>query len=272
MPKHAVLILAHNDVSHVFKFAELNPSANFYIHIDSKAGPIRYKNYPKNVYFLPDYLRHSVVWAGFSMVEASNSLFTYALQNQENSFFHLISGSDVILQNIDNFQIDENIIYMDCLESYNHRYRIRFNTIHANKSYQRKLTGKALTLCYRILDKVMPTKIKPYYGSQWFSIHRNYLEIIIDSITPEVNEFFRKKLCPDEHYYQYLVFESNLSSYLSNDGNKRFIIFDKKFNNGNNPIFLDIDQLMNIDKNKYWFARKAKAATIDSYLKAVGQQ
>lgn len=270
MNKHAVLILAHEKIDHIFEYANLLPKSNFYIHMDLKSGPIYYENYPHNVYFLPDSLRYSINWAGYSMVEASNSLFSYALQNKENTYFHLMSGNDLILKNIDTLKFDENKIYMDCIESYEHRYRIRFNTLHANKPYQRKILGKALTYLYKLMDKAIPTDIRPYYGSQWFSIHRNHLQVIMNSITPEIDNFFKKKLCPDEHYYQYLVYKNNLYPLLSTTGNKRFIVFDKEFNNGNNPIFLDIEQLKSIDSNKYWFARKVKTNTINSYLKTVG--
>lgn len=267
MDKHAVLILAHNDISHIFKYADLNPSANFYIHMDSKTGPIKYNKYPKNVYFLPDYLRHSIIWAGFSMVEASNDLFKYALENKENTFFHLISGTDVILQKLNDIEFNNNTIYMDFVNTPQQRYRVRFNTPHADTLYQRSALGKALTLAYKFIDKIVPTTMQCFFGSQWFSIHRKHLETIMMSAdNAEVNAYFRKKLCPDEHYYQYLIHLNKLEPHLSNEGNKRYIIFDKDYNNSNNPIFLDLAQVSTIDKKKYWFARKVEPSVINSFL------
>lgn len=271
MPKHAILILSHSDISHIYTYANIFPDYNFYIHQDIKFPinlPISRKI--NNVFIIPKEKSVSVSWGGFSMIEATNSLLEYAFENKDNTFFHLISGNDLIIQPLEKLSFDKDCIYMDCIESSRHRYRVRFNTLHANKVYQRSLIGKSLTLTYKLLDKLLPTNVKAYYGSQWFSINRQHLKVILNSIDYETNEIFRKKLCPDEHYYQYLVYKNDLQSHLSQTGNRRFIIFDKDYNNGNNPVFLDINDIKNIDKNKYWFARKVTPNTINSYLKLEG--
>ncbi|EGK13940.1 beta-1,6-N-acetylglucosaminyltransferase [Psychrobacter sanguinis] len=271
MQKHALLILSHSNIDHVYEYAKVFPQYNFYIHQDIKF-PI---NLPipesiNNIFIIPKENSVSVSWGGFSMIQATNSLFEYAFQNKDNIFFHLISGNDLILQPLERLSFDENSIYMECIESYKHRYRVRFNTPHADTSYQRSIIGKSITLGFKILDRIIPTKEKCLFGSQWFSIHRKHLEIILKSIDGRFNDSFQKKLCPDEHYYQYLVYKNNLQAHLSKTGNRRFIIFDKDYNNGNNPIFLDIDDINNIDRNKYWFARKVAPITINNYLKLVG--
>jgi len=267
MLKHAILILSHSDISHICGYAEFYPQYNFYIHQDIKfpiSTPI-----PKelnNVFVLPKEISFSVTWAGFSMVEASNALFIYALQNKDNVFFHLISGNDLILQPLEKLNFDENTIYMDCTESPKHRYRVRFDTLHADTSYQRSIIGKSMTLGFKILDRITPSKKKCLFGSQWFSINRKHLEILIESIDKKFNDFFKKKLCPDEHYYQYLVYKNGFESHLYKDGNRRFIVFDKNYNNGNNPLFLSLEDINSINKDTYWFARKVKHDVIYSYF------
>lgn len=268
MSKHAVLILSHSDISHIYDYAELFPQYNFYIHQDLKfpLHESKVKSSINNVFILPSEISVSVTWAGFSMVEASNALFNYALQNQENTFFHLISGSDLILQPLEKLSFDEDKIYMDCIESPRHRYRVRFDTPHADTPYQRTILGKSFTFGFKIIDKVLPTKERCLFGSQWFSISRKHLEIIMSSIDNEINTFFKKKLCPDEHYYQYLVHKNNLANNLSSEGNRRYIIFDKSYNNGNNPLSLNLSQVESIDKKRYWFTRKVEPQVINLYL------
>lgn len=267
MKKHAILILSHSDISHIYEYARIFPNYNFYIHQDLKyptAESINKDIY--NISILPKEKSFSVTWAGFSMIEATNALFLYALKNIENSHFHLISGNDLIIKNIESFDIEGNKIYMQCEYSKEHRYRTRFNTPHANTNYLRTRVGKALTLALKVADKVLPSKQVSLYGSQWFSISRLHLKILLDSIDDEFNKNFKKKLCPDEHYYQHLVYKSGLQRYLSKEGNRRYIVFDKNINNGNNPLFLDLNTLINIDNNKYWFARKVKPDVIRSYI------
>lgn len=271
MSKHAILILSHSDISHIYTYANIFPEYNFYIHQDIKfpiTNIIPSEN--NNLFLLPKELSYSVNWGSFSQIEATNSLLRYALKNDDNEFFHLISGSDLVLGNIKELLFNKDIIYMECFDSIDHRYRVRLFAPHANTKHQRMLHGKIYTKFLKVVDRLIPSSEKYYFGSSWFSISRSYLKIIMNSIDSEFNIFFRKKLCPDEHYYQYLVYKNNLQSHLSKTGNRRFIIFDKNYNNGNNPVFLNINDINNIDKNKYWFARKVTPETINSYLKIAG--
>lgn len=269
MEKHAILILSHSDISHIYKYASIYPNYNFYIHQDIKFPIVQpTSKLIDNIHILPKKDSFSIMWAGFSMIEASNSLFLYALENKENSYFHLISGSDLILQDIDNTAFESDKIYMQYSYSKNHRYRTRFNAPHANTHYLRTIPGKSLTFALKVLDKLVPTNKSSLFGSQWFSINRHHLEIIMNSVDNDVNNFFRKKLCPDEHYYQYLIHKNKLQKYISNEGNRRYIVFDKSFNNGNNPIPLNASILDSIDKSKYWFARKADQSLIKSYIES----
>lgn len=271
MEKHAILILSHSNISHIYDYANAFPNYNFYIHQDIKFPITNFvPNKNNNLYLLPKDLSYSVNWGSFSQVKATNSLLRYALENDDNEFFHLISGSDLILGNIKELLFDKNIIYMECFDSIDHRYRVRFFAPHSDTKHQRMLHGKIYTKFLKVADRLIPSSKKYYFGSSWFSISRNYLKIIMASIDSEFNDLFRKRLCPDEHYYQYLIYKNNLQSHLSRTGNRRFIVFDKDYNNGNNPIFLDMNAINSIDKNKYWFARKVTPDTISSYLNLVG--
>ncbi|MDT7995797.1 conjugal transfer protein, partial [Acinetobacter baumannii] len=111
---------------------------------------------------------------------------------------------------------------------------------------------------FNITDK------KYYIGSQWFSIKRKQLCILIDSITQEDIDFFVKKLCPDEHFFQYLIEKNGLIGNLSED-NRRFLFFDKKYQNGSSPIFLSLEQLLEAKKKGFWFARKVDQKVMNKF-------
>ena len=256
--KITYMILTHKNIDHIYKLASEMPASNFYIHIDLKADITQIRkglHNIENIFFVEN--RVDIKWAGFSMIQATLNLMNYALQHDtQNEYFHLISGDDVILKKEQVW--DDSTIYMECRESVEHRYRMRFNAPHADTQYQRSIFGKFLTQGYKFLDKLFSSTEKFYFGSQWFSIRRAQLQKILDSISVEDIEFFRKKLCPDEHFFQYLVIKNSLLANISSLGNKRFIIFDENYQRGSSPIFLTTKHLLKAKSEQYWFARKVE--------------
>lgn len=263
--KNCFLVLAHKRVDYICFLAKKYNEANFYIHLDRKVDINKIKNIffdVHNVYFISN--RVDINWAGFSMVEATLNLLRFALSHDKsNQCFHLISGDDIFL----NMPVswEEGVIYMECKESLEHRYRVRFNTPHADTRYMRSFFGKILTQFYKLLDAIIPTQEKFYFGSQWFSIHRTELEILIQSITQKDIDFFKNKLCPDEHFFQYLVVKNKMLNKVSIEGNKRYIFFDKKYQRGSSPIFLNLEQLEYARDKQNWFARKVEAEVMSEF-------
>lgn len=253
--KVAVLILAHKPIKYFEILAKENKNINFFVHMDKKTV---FENPGiNNLVFLDDGLREDVKWGGFSMIQATTNLISFALEHdKKNEYFHLISGDDVFLNK--NLSWEGSDIFIECRESIEHRYRMRFDTPHADTKYQRTLLGKALTQFYKKTDKIFPTREKFYFGSQWFSIRRNELEILMNSIEESDLNFFRKKLCPDEHFFQYLIVKNQMLDKVSVYGNKRYIKFDPNFQRGSSPVFLNSEQLAYAQKQNYWFARKVE--------------
>ena len=265
MKKQCFLILIHKEIDEYRSFFLENKDKNFYIHVDLKSDFFRISQGFKdvnNIFFIDN--RIDIKWAGFSMVQATINLIDFALNHdKENEYFHLVSGDDVVLAKSTMWEDDS--IYMECRVSTAHQYRMRFNTPHADTLYQRTFVGKALTQFYKTLAKLLPTHEKYYFGSQWFSIRRQQLLQMMSSITREDIEFFRKKLCPDEHFFQYLIIKNMLLNQISTSGNKRFIIFDQFYQRGSSPIFLDLDQLIEAKSKNYWFARKVERNTMSKF-------
>ena len=257
------LILTHKNIDHIYELASKMLNVNFYIHLDQKSDiELIKKASIHNVHFVEE--RVDIKWAGFSMVQATINLISYALaHDKDTEYFHLISGDDVLLHKIPSWNNSD--IFIECRESKEHQYRMRFDTPHADTKYQRKLLGKALTQFYKKIDKILPTQEKFYFGSQWFSIRRKELEILMNSITESDLNFFRKKLCPDEHFFQFLIIKNKMLDKVSVYGNKRFIKFDPNFQRGSSPICLNTDQLSNAQKQNYWFARKVEPQEMQKF-------
>ncbi|MDU4394968.1 MAG: beta-1,6-N-acetylglucosaminyltransferase [Acinetobacter ursingii] len=263
--KICILILTHKSLKSNITLFNNYTHVNFYIHVDLKLNFMEIYEEIKdleNVFLVYD--RVDVKWGGFSMVQATLNLINYALQHDiENEYFHLISGDDVVLN--DSLTWSDNQIFIECYHSLSHRYRMRFNTPHADTKYQRFFWGKLLTQCFKFLDRIIPTDEFFYFGSQWFSIRRSELEVILHSIADADINFFKKKLCPDEHFFQYLIKKNDLISKVSSEGNKRFIVFDNNFQRGSSPIFLNNEQLNQAKKHGYWFARKVEQGIMKKF-------
>ncbi|MDI9692127.1 beta-1,6-N-acetylglucosaminyltransferase [Acinetobacter baumannii] len=259
-----ILMLLHKPLGeNLYLFDKFN-SANFYIHVDTKSNfQSIYEPCEKfkNVFFLDN--RIDIKWGGFSMVQATLNLINFALQHDlENECFHLISGDDVVLSDELHWVSDK--IYMDFRAAEENRYRMRFNNIFADTIYQRGKLNKILIQVVKFFDRFNITDKKYYIGSQWFSIKRKQLCMLMDSITQEDINFFVKKLCPDEHFFQYLVEKNGLIGNLSED-NRRFLFFDKKYQNGSSPIFLSLEQLLESQKKGFWFARKVDQKVMNKF-------
>ena len=262
MKKHALLIQAHQDISYFIKLAKIQPNVNFYVHMDAKS-----RDFPKtdlanlaNVVLLSD--RVSVRWGGFSQIEATLKLFETAFAHEDNAYFHLVSGEDVVLQP---FEVIEKQwqqrfgfqAMMTCEIAPQYAYRFIMDSPHADSDWQRQLTGKIITKLQQGVAKIKPYHSPIYFGSQWFSVTRADWEKIVP-FTDEYSDFFRHKLVPDEHFFQTLIAEKLTNQIRLSNDNRRQIIFDKNVNNGNSPIYLDLLKLERAKFDGYWFARKVK--------------
>lgn len=259
--KHAILVLAHKPTEYIYTLAKQQPEVNFYIHFDKKSQGLPLETKLSNINILDD--RVSVYWAGFSQVEATLRLMKYAYQNEENYYFHLISGEDVLLIDFEKMEkewetIYNNNILIKCYESKRHRYRVRFDTPHADTKWQRSFLGKVLTKLTQLIDFVIPTKMPCLFGSQWFSVQRHHLVYLLN-LSEDYVSFFQKKLCPDEHFFQKIT-NDKCQEAIIND-NKRFIIFGR-----NHPYYLNKKQLLEAQENHFWFARKVEQAVALDFL------
>ena len=262
MKKHALLIQAHQDISYFIKLAKIQPNVNFYVHMDAKSDyfPDAETAQLANVVLLSD--RISVRWGGFSQIEATLKLFETAFANEDNAYFHLLSGEDVVLQP---FEVIEKQwqqrfdfqAMMTCERAPQYAYRFIMDSPHADSNWQRQLTGKIITKLQQGVAKVKPYHSPIYFGSQWFSVTREDWEKIVP-FTDEYSDFFRHKLVPDEHFFQTLIAEKLTNQIRLSNDNRRQIIFDKNVNNGNSPIYLDLLKLERAKFDGYWFARKVK--------------
>lgn len=268
--KTAVLIQAHKPIKYFYNLAKINPSVNFYVHIDKKSNFDFFADILPNVFYIED--RVDVKWGGFSQVLATISLFREALKNIENQIFHLVSGDCIFLTGFDKIaseiDMDSPSLFINFKFSRVHRHRTRFFAVHSDTYWQRKIMGKCLTKLNKLLDyfpifSFEKNQLLSVYGSQWFSGNRLAIEQLIQSISYQDIEFFRKKLCPDEHFFQYVLQKNGLVKMIASDNRRYIEISDFQ----NHPSYLDDVLLSKLLNGQYWIARKVKE---DTALKILG--
>lgn len=268
--KHALLVQAHKNIGYFINLANITPTINIYIHFDKKSDEyerLKKQRLPNNVYLIDN--RVAVNWGGFSQIQATLQLFAMAFDHLENQFFHLLSGEDAVLQDFSkieqSWQQDFNFAMMlSCEIKPKYAYRVAFDTVHADTDWQRQFWGKVFTKYYQLFAKIKPYQQPIYFGSQWFSVTRQDWQQILPFLDG-YQQFFSKKLVPDEHFFQTIVKEKTNMNVANN--NKRLIIFDKNVNRGNSPIYLSLQQLQQAKIDNFWFARKVSADVAHAWLK-----
>ncbi|WP_241570103.1 beta-1,6-N-acetylglucosaminyltransferase [Rosenbergiella collisarenosi] len=264
----AVLIQAHNNLSYILFLAEKFLGINFYVHIDSKNIEdnikLRECNY-SNIQFISN--PKSVYWGGYSQVKATLKLLTLAYENPENEFFHLMSGECIPLK--DFYEIEKEWhaskekVYMEILDRPEVYWRLNVKVPYVDSNFMRKIPGKVCNRFFMMLGKLYKNTAIPKenycYGSQWFSIRREVVTLILEENGIGFFKNFKFISCSDEHAFQILL-KSNGFECINN---KRFI----KFITGkSSPEYLNKDDLMLAKKNNYWFARKVKYEVSKEYL------
>ena len=180
----AFLILCHRPPLYWLRLAERHPEIRLLLHYDAKADIGALPPLPPNARLLPQ--RVNIRWAGFSMVEATLHLMRAALADADIRFVHLVSGNCMLLNTPEQIECEfaalpRGSLLLECHAEPRLRYRVRFNTPHADTAWQRRLPGKLLTKAFQAADKILPAAQTAYAGSQWFSADRAALAALLNA-------------------------------------------------------------------------------------------
>ncbi|WP_338432596.1 beta-1,6-N-acetylglucosaminyltransferase [Limosilactobacillus fermentum] len=283
--KHAFLIMVHNNSLTLYKCIQQIDSefADIFIHVDLKCKNFNYERLKavvkhSNLYFTTE--RVKVYWGSFSQIECEMLLLKYARRKGDYSYFHLISGQDLLLKPI-------NIIYKECEESNSSiflDYRpILLNTNESNDRYLSKgfyyrvslkhyfvnqLSSRSLfvrQLCcvqnkiteifeQRVLHQniIQKYNLKPKGGANWFSLPLEVVDFILKREN-QISKIFKRGRFVDEHFIQMIIgtdgrFDNSIVP------NKRMVSFDS--NNTGHPKIWTIDDYDKLVNSNCFFARK----------------
>lgn len=268
----AILITAYKNIDHLIEIIRFfHDGFSVYIHIDKKStltkDQIKLLDSYKNVSYVSQ--KYEINWGGFNHLRAILDLSEKALEEKENTYFHLITGHDYPIKSITDFKQFENTrkIFMeyhpmpynawedgglDRLEQYNF-----YDFIDGREGI-----GESIIKKFGKLQKAVGFKRKFYKnfpslygGSTYWSMSREALKYVFEYLhnNPQFLNRFKYTFCSEEIFFQTILLNSEFKENIVNN-NKRFIVWEKR--NGNYPANLDLSDFENIEASDALFARK----------------
>ncbi|GAA3641117.1 beta-1,6-N-acetylglucosaminyltransferase [Flavivirga jejuensis] len=292
--KQAILITAYKNFDHLIDIVTFfDNDFELFIHIDKKIKVEKriidkIKNID-NVKFLSR--EYSINWGGLNHLKAYLLLAKAALKNQENKYFHLISGQDFpvkdlsyfknilnapkLYDHLEFFEIPSSIWKnqnggLDRLEYYNF-----FDLIDAKKHikwlWRLVRIQKKLHLKRRVSERIG----KLYGGFTWWSLTRDTLQYVIDYTKEKPYLIHRMKhtFCSEEMYFQTIIMNSDFSKNVVND-NLRYIDWDpdRVGKDSPSPALLDMTDYEKINTSNKLFARKFDTPISDKLKSLIQKQ
>lgn len=277
MRKQAVLIIVHKNTYVLEKNLQLldSPYIDIFIHVDKKCSDFKYNfykslvKYSTIIYVKP---RLSVYWASFSQVKVELLLLEAASKYSQYSYFHLISGQDLLMK-----PVSDLISYFDKSDKLFIEFRKLSNSNKWDKKVYQRVSVKHILIDYvrdkhvvvqylaRFLNKVYAqlqetigidlvrkNHIILRYGSQWFSLPYDSVKYILDKKDEIYHNYCRSWLV-DEIFIQSTIATSSLFVKRLADTNKRKIRWNK---NSAHPYVWRISDFDKLITTSAFFARK----------------
>lgn len=270
----AILMLAHKNIKQIIELTSiLNKKFEVYIHLDRKCNLSDKDKLilgkMKNVFL---YQVFDVKWGGFNICKAEIFLLKEAMKNKNNTYFHIISGQDWPVKNIEeiyNFYENSNKIYMKYSLSKGikkagepiilwQKYYFNYDKIN-RRSFFGKIYHR-IRLLYQTLKNVNKFKdlnieMDIYQGSQWIDLPRFAVKYCLDYLETHKNyyEMLKTGFCSDELLFQSILCNSVYISEIE-DNNHRYINWSKQYNNY--LAILDEKVYKILENGDYHFERK----------------
>lgn len=283
----AILITAYKNYHHLECLIDFfDNSFNIYIHIDKKSSipseDIKKLSSKRQVRYVSQ--EYKINWGGINHLKAILKLADKAVEDKDNTHFHLITGHDYPIKPLldfrDLFEINNDHDFMeyhplpysawpehgmDRLSHYNiydlvdGRTGLNERLIKGFSKFQKRIGLK------RAFSKDFPPL---YGGSTYWSLKRKSLEYVFEYMEnhPNYLKRFKYSFCSEEIFFQTLLLNSPFKDNIINN-NLRFIIWEER--NGNFPANLDTSDYENIKKSDALFARKFEYPVSESLLNKI---
>ena len=286
----AVLILAHKNIDQVIELASrLSTDFEIYIHLDKKAT-ITVDQSRKIKTITKGYIsKYDVKWGSYSIVKATIDLMEMALNNKQNTYFHLISGQDWPLMSpakIYEYFEHTNQIYMNYWPAVSMRktgepeiwwtkYYFNYDSINRRTTFG-KVYHRLLLLIQTILrvNKLNKYGLKEEYiyaGQEWVDVPRDALEFAITYYEqhPNLEKIFSTSFCSDEMWLQTILCNSEFKPRIEKNIHHYIEMTEK---HGSRPAILDEEDYSKIISGNYWWGRKVERPISDKLINLLDEK
>jgi len=273
--KKAYIILAHKYPEQLHRLVKRLDDAHsaFFVHIDKNVEISQFKRlgeFGDAVHFVE---RVGSEWGSFGQVQSVlNGLKAVKESSTQFDIINLLSGQDYPIKSnaeIDShFKASQYSVFIDYFPLPNFKkwkednggmYRVNkyFFGLKRYKLFFSKSINFLATFI-PFLRRKIPDGMKPYAGSQWWSIDMYALNYVLDYINkhPKYAAFHQYTFACDELFFQMILVNSideRIQKSIEND-NKRFMKW--KTSDSSHPETLVTDDLPDISNSKALFARK----------------
>lgn len=234
--KITYLILAHRYPEQLYRLVDrLNDQGvNFLIHIDKKVDDKTYSQIENrleslgNVFFIE---RYKCYWAGFGIAQATYQGLKESLErNIQFDYLCLMSGQDYPIKtnayiqsyfkanngkSFINTRPFPNPIWTQHNGGYDRIHNWYFIDAKNQYGFPHKLFSSRPTISKIIsntLGKVIPkrkfpAKYKPYGGAQFWALHKNHVDYVVNNVkaNPDFFNYFKHVMVPDEILFQTIM-------------------------------------------------------------------
>jgi hypothetical protein len=305
--KHAFLITVYNNFEQLEKLVNYIKSYDkndVFIHVDANVDNDIYQETMTNlqekavfVESIPSY------WGSFNFIKAELNLFQTAFNYDNYSYFHLISGQDFPIKNldyiynycedryptnfIDVYEFQKSKINYDSIDKYidncelekdlinrvNYYYPLQTTIKHKKFAKLIGFFGVAIQKVFRIsrIDMAAKEGVKFFKGSTWNSMSNQYVKLFLEKYNSGwVEKYFDQTLIPEEEIHQTLICNSDLK-YQNNSVSWHMNLREDDWSrpSGTGPHIWQKDELKNLIETatpESLFSRKFNNEDVDELI------
>jgi hypothetical protein len=290
--KKAYIIMAHRYPEQLYRLIDrLNDGhSTFFIHIDKAADLSPFQivaDFGSIVHFVE---RIESKWGSFACMQASlNGLKAVKDSGKDFDQVLLLSGQDYPIKSNEDidafFESSPHSIFLDFFPIPNYEkwpgsdrggwYRV--DKYYIGLKWYEFFVSKSLNLLSTyvpFLRRKMPKGMKPFTGSQWWSMDMYGLNYILDYelAHPGYRAFHQYTFAPDELYIQMILANSTDERIVQSltPNNKRFMLWEKS--DSAHPNTLRLSDFEAIQASTHLFARKFDASVDSEILDRIDEE
>lgn len=265
----AVLITAYKDRKQLDELlGALNGKFKVYLHIDAKSDELEYQDIKDSYPLISVIKKYQINWGGYNHIKAVLELISMAVEDNETSYIHIISGQDFPVRNkndFDNQFENSDLIYMTCIgqEEFPNiiKDRLYYRIINSNWD-EKRYSIHILNRITSLLQKIFGVKRNSigefshiYKGMIWSSFPIEVGTYVLDYVRlhPEFLHDLQHTLIPEEFFLQTILVNSKYKDRIVKR-NLRYTDWNSRYNSS--PAYLDLTDFEKIVKSRDFFARK----------------